>query len=52
VPCSPINNIPELAETEQLRAAGLLRTLPGSDASKLGAPNEEVFAGSRAVSAE
>jgi crotonobetainyl-CoA:carnitine CoA-transferase CaiB-like acyl-CoA transferase len=38
VPCSPVNDIPELAETEQLKSADLLRTLPGSDVRVVGLP--------------
>jgi len=38
VPCAPVNNIAELAESEQLRAMDLLRTLPGSDMRIVGLP--------------
>jgi crotonobetainyl-CoA:carnitine CoA-transferase CaiB-like acyl-CoA transferase len=72
VPCSPVNDIPELSETEQLKSVDLLRTLPGSglsvvglpivfdgerprprsDAPKLGAHNEAVFAHLKAGATE
>jgi crotonobetainyl-CoA:carnitine CoA-transferase CaiB-like acyl-CoA transferase len=45
VPCSPVNDIPELAETEQLRSVDLLRTLPGSGLRVVGLPI--VFDGER-----
>ena len=45
VPCSPVNDIPELAETEQLKAADLLRNLPGTDLRVVGLPI--VFDGQR-----
>jgi crotonobetainyl-CoA:carnitine CoA-transferase CaiB-like acyl-CoA transferase len=45
VPCSPVNDIPELAETEQLKAVDLLRTLPGSGLRVVGLPI--VFDGER-----
>jgi formyl-CoA transferase len=45
VPCSPVNDIPELSRTEQLEAADLLRTLPGSDVRVVGLPI--VFDGER-----
>jgi crotonobetainyl-CoA:carnitine CoA-transferase CaiB-like acyl-CoA transferase len=38
VPCAPVNNIAELAETEQLQAMDLMRTLPGSDLKVVGLP--------------
>jgi formyl-CoA transferase len=38
VPCSPVNDIAELAESEQLRAVDLMRTLPGSNLSVVGLP--------------
>lgn len=38
VPCAPVNNIAELAESEQLRAMDMLRTLPGSDLRVVGLP--------------
>jgi formyl-CoA transferase len=38
VPCAPVNNIAELAETEQLQAMDMLRTLPGSDLRVVGLP--------------
>jgi crotonobetainyl-CoA:carnitine CoA-transferase CaiB-like acyl-CoA transferase len=38
VPCAPVNNIAELAETEQLQAMDLMRTLPGSDLNVVGLP--------------
>ena len=38
VPCAPVNNIAELAESEQLHAMDLLRTLPGSGLSVVGLP--------------
>ena len=38
VPAAPVNNIAELAETEQLRAMDMLRTLPGSDLRVVGLP--------------
>jgi crotonobetainyl-CoA:carnitine CoA-transferase CaiB-like acyl-CoA transferase len=45
VPCSPVNDIPELAETEQLKSIDLLRTLPGSGLRVVGLPI--VFDGER-----
>ena len=38
VPCAPVNDIAELAETEQLRAMDMMRTLPGSDMKIVGLP--------------
>jgi crotonobetainyl-CoA:carnitine CoA-transferase CaiB-like acyl-CoA transferase len=38
VPCSPVNDIAELAETEQLKSVDLLRTLPGSGLRVVGLP--------------
>ena len=38
VPCAPVNDIAELAETEQLRAMDMLRTLPGSALKIVGLP--------------
>ena len=38
VPCAPVNNIAELAESEQLHAMDMLRTLPGSGISIVGLP--------------
>jgi len=38
VPCSPVNDIAELSQTEQLAAVDLLRTLPGSDLKVVGLP--------------
>ena len=38
VPAAPVNNIAELAETEQLRAMDMMRTLPGSDLRVVGLP--------------
>lgn len=38
VPCAPVNNIAELAETEQLHAMDMLRTLPGSELRVVGLP--------------
>jgi len=38
VPCAPVNNIAELAETEQLQAMDLMRTLPGSELKIVGLP--------------
>ena len=38
VPCAPVNNIAELAETEQLQAMDMMRTLPGSDVRVVGLP--------------
>lgn len=38
VPCSPVNTIAELAETEQFAASDLLRTLPGSGLRVVGLP--------------
>jgi crotonobetainyl-CoA:carnitine CoA-transferase CaiB-like acyl-CoA transferase len=45
VPCSPVNDIPELSETEQLKSVDLLRTLPGSGLRVVGLPI--VFDGER-----
>jgi formyl-CoA transferase len=38
VPCAPVNNIAELADTEQLAAVDLMRTLPGSGLKVVGLP--------------
>ena len=38
VPCAPVNNIAELAETEQLAAMDMLRTLPGTSIEVVGLP--------------
>jgi crotonobetainyl-CoA:carnitine CoA-transferase CaiB-like acyl-CoA transferase len=38
VPVAPVNNIAELAESEQLHAMDMLRTLPGSDLRVVGLP--------------
>jgi len=38
VPCSPVNDIAELAQTEQLQSVDLLRTLPGSELRVVGLP--------------
>ena len=38
VPCSPVNDIGELAATEQLAAVGLVQTLPDSDVQVVGLP--------------
>jgi crotonobetainyl-CoA:carnitine CoA-transferase CaiB-like acyl-CoA transferase len=38
VPCAPVNDIAELAETEQLQAMDMMRTLPGSDLRIVGLP--------------
>jgi crotonobetainyl-CoA:carnitine CoA-transferase CaiB-like acyl-CoA transferase len=38
VPCSPVNDIAELAKTEQLAEIDLMRTLPGSDMKVVGLP--------------
>ena len=38
VPCSPVNDIAELAKTEQLAAVDLMRTLPGSEMKVVGLP--------------
>lgn len=38
VPCSPVNTIVELSETEQFKASDLLRTLPGSGLNVVGLP--------------
>ncbi|MGE0416459.1 MAG: CaiB/BaiF CoA transferase family protein [Acetobacteraceae bacterium] len=38
VPCAPVNNIAELAETEQLQAMDMMRVLPGSDLKIAGLP--------------
>jgi formyl-CoA transferase len=45
VPCSPVNDIPELAKSEQLKAADLLRNLPGTELNVVGLPI--VFDGER-----
>jgi len=38
VPCSPVNNIVELSQTEQFKASDILRTLPGSGLNVVGLP--------------
>jgi formyl-CoA transferase len=38
VPCGPVNDIAELAESEQLAAMDMLRTLPGSGMRVVGLP--------------
>jgi formyl-CoA transferase len=38
VPVAPVNNIAELAETEQLQAMDMMRTLPGTDLRIVGLP--------------
>src|SRR6201996_1795897 len=38
VPCAPVNDIAELAETEQLQAMDMMRMLPGSDLKIVGLP--------------
>jgi formyl-CoA transferase len=38
VPCAPVNNIHELADTEQLQAMDMMRTLPGSNLHIVGLP--------------
>jgi crotonobetainyl-CoA:carnitine CoA-transferase CaiB-like acyl-CoA transferase len=38
VPCAPVNDIAELAQSEQLQAMDMLRTLPGSDLKVVGLP--------------
>jgi formyl-CoA transferase len=38
VPVAPVNNIAELAETEQLEALDMMRVLPGSDLKIVGLP--------------
>ncbi len=38
VPNSPVNSIPDLAQSEQLKAMDVLRTLPGSNARVVGLP--------------
>jgi crotonobetainyl-CoA:carnitine CoA-transferase CaiB-like acyl-CoA transferase len=38
VPVAPVNNIAELAETEQLREMDMMRTLPGSNLRVVGLP--------------
>ncbi len=38
VPCAPVNNIAELAETEQLQAMDMMRVLPGSRLKIAGLP--------------
>jgi crotonobetainyl-CoA:carnitine CoA-transferase CaiB-like acyl-CoA transferase len=38
VPCAPVNDISELAETEQLQAMDMMRTLPGSGLKIVGVP--------------
>jgi crotonobetainyl-CoA:carnitine CoA-transferase CaiB-like acyl-CoA transferase len=45
VPCSPVNDVPELSQTEQLQAADLLRNLPGTALNVVGLPI--VFDGER-----
>jgi crotonobetainyl-CoA:carnitine CoA-transferase CaiB-like acyl-CoA transferase len=38
VPTSPVNSIPDLARSEQLKAVDILRTLPGCNAKVVGLP--------------
>ena len=38
VPVAPVNDIADLADTEQLRAMDMMRTLPGSDLRVVGLP--------------
>jgi formyl-CoA transferase len=38
VPCAPVNDIGELAASEQLEAMGQLQTLPGTDLRVVGLP--------------
>jgi formyl-CoA transferase len=38
VPCAPVNDIAELAASEQLQAVDLMRTLPGSGTRVVGLP--------------
>jgi crotonobetainyl-CoA:carnitine CoA-transferase CaiB-like acyl-CoA transferase len=38
VPCAPVNDVAELAATEQLQAMDLMRTLPGSGLKVVGLP--------------
>lgn len=38
VPCSPVNTIAELEQTEQFKASDLMRTLPGSELPVVGLP--------------
>ncbi|MGN6285991.1 MAG: CaiB/BaiF CoA transferase family protein [Afipia sp.] len=38
VPCGPVNTFVELSETEQFKAADLMRTLPGSGLDVIGLP--------------
>jgi formyl-CoA transferase len=38
VPCAPVNDIAELAETEQLQTMDMMRTLPGSELKIVGLP--------------
>ena len=38
VPCAPVNDIAELAQTEQLQAMDMMRTLPGSGLKVVGLP--------------
>jgi formyl-CoA transferase len=38
VPCSPVNTIVELQQTEQFKASDLIRTLPGSELPVVGLP--------------
>jgi len=38
VPCSPVNSIPDVSESEQLKAVDLMRELPGSGLSVVGLP--------------
>ena len=38
VPCAPVNDIADLAETEQLQAMDMMRTLPGSELRVVGLP--------------
>ena len=38
VPCAPVNDIADLAASEQLQAMDMMRTLPGSELSVVGLP--------------
>ena len=38
VPCSPVNNVAQLADSEQMQAVDLMRTLPGSGMKIVGLP--------------
>jgi formyl-CoA transferase len=38
VPCAPVNDIAELADTDQLREMDMMRVLPGSDLKIVGLP--------------